>query len=284
MVFNRKWTNAELSALKQTNDIDELVNLIPGRTKSAIQKKIKELANYNPDPWTDVELSVFPSNKLVNKKILLEITEKLPNRHRDQVWKKLKSMGYVWDKEYTEEQSDDNPYPDHGKPWRKEEMAHFPENKFVTKEILAQVQAALPRRKPSSIWPKMSKEGYIWQAEVAEAQETPQLPEISREENFVLDIAYELGFKSPQIGSRQPTLSPAIKRDPNKEAIADHFDLTDDYTSGDVYYALQKRVTPFPWEMSHSEEIAEAYKKRDSASIKEAAKVLHARLESYLNG
>jgi hypothetical protein len=234
---------------------------------------------------------VFPKERLVNTTILYKIAEALPNRTRDQIWKKMKSMGYVWDKDFREEVSENNPYPDHGKKWTEEEIGLFPENKTVNKEILEEVIAKLPRRKPSSIWPKMKKEGYIWEAEeekpsLAMTKEGEVILAHTPEEKFAISLVYELGFRQPSRLSKQPTLQPYItpSSDHNSYAIAECFNLTPDFTAGELYYAIGTRITPFPWEMEPIEEVAAAYRNRDQASIKAAAQALHAKLERYLNG
>lgn len=165
----KKWTKAEEDILKQEYTIDELVELLPGRTKGAIIKRLEMVTTWDRSPWTEEEIALFPREQLVNTDILNKLSDKLPSRHKDQIWKKLKSRGYIWDKEYKPEASEDNPYPDHGKKWTLEETSLFPKEKEVTADILAEVQAKLPRRKPSTIWPKMKKEGYIWVKEEEEA-------------------------------------------------------------------------------------------------------------------
>lgn len=281
-VFGKRWSNAELALLETTDDISKLAALLPGRTPGAIKKKRLEVI---AEPWSDEEIAQFPADRNVNSTTLAQLAKKL-NRNRDQLWKKLKASGYVWNKDHIEEVSEEQPYPDHGKKWTAEELALFPGDKTVNEEILAKVQAALPRRKPSSIWPKMKKEGYVW-----EASETPEhtsegeiVPTRSPEENFVLSLAYELGFRKPTRGSTY-SLEPYLEATENNRAdIAKRFNLPEDFTSGELHYSITNRITPFPWEMDSIPEVAKAYRDRDSASILEAAKALHAKLEAYING
>ena len=284
--FGKRWSKAELALLETTDNLDELSALLPDRTRGAIKKKRIEATTFSPEPWTDEELAKFPTERLVNKAILVELANTI-GRSRDQLWKKMKSQGYVWDKDFKEEVSEDNPYPDHGRIWTEEELALFPKNKLVNAEILEQVQALLPRRKPTSIWPKMKKEGYVWDGdESAKPQIATNHAILERtpEENFVLSLAYELGFRAPSRGSAY-ALEPYLKPTTNeREAIASKFDLSEDFTSGELYYALGTRITPFPWEMEPIQEVALAYRNRDSKSIMEAAKALHSRLEEFING
>lgn len=167
----KKWTKAEEDILKGEYSIDELMTLLPGRTKGAIIKRLEMVTTWDRSVWSEEELLLFPREQVVNSQILAELSDKLPTRHKDQIWRKLKSQGYIWDKGFVAEQTEDNPYPDQGKKWTAEELKAFPEAKEVNAEILAQVQAKLPRRKPSAIWPKMKKEGYIW---VKEEESAPK--------------------------------------------------------------------------------------------------------------
>lgn len=286
--FGKKWSNAELALLETTDDISELAILLPGRTLGAIRKKKLDMRSFSKEPWTEEEVLQFPAERVVNKLILSELANKLAPKSKDQIWKKMKSLGYIWDKDFQEEATDDNPYPDHGKKWTPEELALFPEGKLVNAEILEKVQALFPRRKPTSIWPKMKKEGYFWDKE-----EKPQLAmtndgEIilahTPQENFVLSLAYELGFRTPTRGSAyalEPYLNPTSN---DRDAIASKFGLPEDFTSGELYYALGTRITPFPWEMEPIDEVATAYRNRDQKSIMEAAKALHSKLEKFING
>jgi hypothetical protein len=287
-VFGKRWTNAELDLLKTTDELEELTILLPSRTKGAIKKKLLEVRSGSSDIWTEEELLQFPTERVVNKLILAAVAEKL-SRSRDQVWRKMKSRGYVWDKDFKEEATEDNPYPDHGKKWTPEELALFPEDKLVNAEILEKVQALFPRRKPTSIWPKMKKEGYVWDKV---EEEKPQLDTAEEEaslthtpqENFVLSLAYELGFRAPTRGSAY-ALEPYLNPTSNERAsIANKFDLPEDFTSGELYYAIGTRITPFPWEMEPIEEVATAYRNRDQASVKAAAQALYDKLGKYLNG
>jgi hypothetical protein len=280
--FGKRWSIAELAILESTNDLNELEALLPDRTPGAIKKKkLDGVTSSAPKKWTEEEILQFPTDKVVNKVILAAVSTQL-SRNRDQVWKKMKSLGYTWDKDFVVEITEDNPYPDHGKLWTTEELALFPKDKVVNEEILNQVRALFPRRKPTSIWPKMKKEGYIW-----DVQELPTTNEVisarTPEEEYVLSLAHEMGFSVPQRG--QPSLSPTLKNiTSHREKIAQDFQLSDDFTSGELYYALGTRITPFPWEMEPIKEVATAYRNRDQASIYAAAKALHNKLEEFLNG
>ena len=283
-VFGKRWTKEELNTLTTTDDINQLAALLPGRTLGAIRKKKMEIITFSPDPWTEDELLKFPTDRLVNTRILYELAEKLPNRSRDQIWRKMKSHGYIWDKDFVQEATEDNPYPDHGKKWTVEELALFPLDKNVDEKILKEVQALFPRRKPSSIWPKMKKEGYIWvKTEDEEATEQKESVLLSNEDKFAISLAYEIGFRFPErnVISMEPYLS---KPENRRDEIASKFNLDENFTQGELYYAIGTRITPFPWEMEPIPEIATAYKTRNPKEILAAAKALHAKLEEYLNG
>jgi hypothetical protein len=157
--FAKRWTPQELDILLSTQDLDELEELLPNRSRGAIKSRLEIVTS---SPWTEDELKLFPENKVVNSLVMKELTDKIPGKTRNVIWQKLKESGYIWDKSFSAESSDDNPYPDHGKKWTQEEIARFPQNKEVTAEILAEVQALIPRRKPTSIWPKMKSKGYVW--------------------------------------------------------------------------------------------------------------------------
>lgn len=280
-MYGRKWTSLELSILATTDDIAILQAKLPNRTLSAIKKKKKDLALPDSEPWTQEELSLLPSNKIFGKSTLLDLTSKLPTRTRDEIYRKLKASGYTWDSTTPEETTEDNPYPDHGKKWTKEEISKFPENKEVTPEILAEVQALLPRRKPTSIWPKMKSEGYIWVA--PEEDKVQEATSLNKEEAYVLSLAYELGFRTSNERG-QPTLSPALpKQEDLRPQIAKNLNLPEDFNSGELLYAIVERVSPFPWD-SGRKEIAQAYKTRDKDDIRAAAEKLHTALGYYLNG
>lgn len=279
-MYGRKWTNLELSILATTDDIAVLQAKLPNRTLSAIKKKKKDLAIPESAPWTREELALFPEETIFNKAILLELTNKLPTRTRDEVYRKLKSSGYTWDPATPEEATEENPYPDHGKRWTKEEISRFPKEKEVTPEILEEVQKLFPRRKPTSIWPKMKSEGYIWVAPEESKEETYTL---SKEESYVLSFAYELGFRS-STERGQPTLSPALpKPEDLRPQIAKNFELPEDFNSGELLYAIIERLSPFPWD-SGRKELAQAYKTRAPEDIRAAAEKLHTALGYYLNG
>ena len=289
-VFGKRWSNAELAVLNTTDDIEELKSKLPDRTAGAIRAKIAQL-NKEPtekkisEPWTRVEIDQFPTNKKVDKDILSEVAEKL-HRDKNTVWKKMKSLGYEWVK--TEAvPTEDNPYPMHGLKWTEEELTHFPEAKEVTKEILDEVIAKIPLRKPSSMWPKMKKEGYIWVApeEPAKPIEEQKVEEtLTEDEKYVLSLAHELGFRVKN-DQKSPAIEPGLEdKYGYKNRIATDFELSQDFTSGELYYAIGQRISPFPWEMNHCDEVAQAYAKRDKESIMKAAKALHQILEEFING
>lgn len=279
-MYGRKWTKLELATLTATDDIAVLQAKLPNRTLSAIKKKKKDLALPESAPWTKEELALFPEETVFNKAILLDLTNKLPTRTRDEVYRKLKSSGYTWDSESPEEPTEENLYPDHGKRWTKEEINRFPRDKEVTPEILEEVQKLFPRRKPTSIWPKMKSEGYIWVTPEEDKKE--EAHSISEEESYVLSFAYELGFRaSTERG--QPTLSPALpKPEDLRPQIAKNFNLPEDFNSGELLYAIIERLSPFPWDSSRKE-LAQAYKTRAPEDIRAAAEKLHAALGYYLN-
>ena len=285
-VFGKRWSNAELSILNSYEDIKELAILLPTRTEGAIRSKIAQLKKdpvfKEPNtPWDQEELDQFPTEKEVNKPILYALADKL-GRDKNHLWKKMKSMGYIWVKSVPEV-TKDNPYPMHGLKWTDEELALFPAEKEVTTEILNEIIAKIPMRKPSSIWPKMKKEGYIWVSDEPEVTEQQVVKGLSKDELYVLSLAYELGFRKPESGSI--SLEPQLTNvEDHRAKIAKKFYLPDDFTSTDLFLALNARITPFPWEMEPLEEVQAAYRNRDQASILEAAKVLHSRLERFING
>lgn len=280
--FGKRWTKQELDILSSTDDFEELAILLPNRTLGAIKSKRKELTTFSSEAWTEDEILKFPSERVVNTLILQEVAEKLPNRSKDQIWKKMKSRGYIWDKDFKAEATEENPYPDHGKKWTAEELSRFPADKNVDAEILKEVQALFPRRKPSSIWPKMKKEGYIW-IPSEEIKEEEVISSLSSEEELIFSIAYELGFRKPEKGitGLQPYLQKPADR---RSDIANKFDLPEDFTQGELHYAIGTRITPFPWEMEPIPEVVTAHHYRDHNSILEAAKALHSRLEAFING
>jgi len=293
-VFGKRWSKAELDALKVTNDIDELRRLLPDRTEGAIKAKILQLSRdpepkEAPAPWTRVELDQFPTEMKVDKLILHSLADKL-GRDKNTLWRKMKSLGYVWVKS-TEplEATEDNPYPMHGQKWTDEELALFPQEKEVTKEILDEVITKIPFRKPSSIWPKMKKEGYIWVA--PEEPQQPTLPPVinaieilTEDEKYVLSLSHELGFRKRN-NQKSPAIEPGLEdKYGYKDRIATDFGLSEAFTGGELYYAIGQRISPFPWDMNYCEEIAIAYRKRDKQSIMAAAEALHARLEEFING
>lgn len=276
-VFGKKWTKAELDLLNTSNDIEELALLLPERKPSAIKKKLVEQRTWSKAPWTEDEIIQFPREKVVNKVMLYSLEDKLAPRTRDEIWHKMLKMGYTWDKSFKEEVTEDNPYPDHGKKWTKEEMAVFPEDKLVTAEILDEVIAKIPRRKPTSIWPKMKKEGYIWQAAEKEEEAVIEAqPVMSEDEAYVLGIASELGFNK--------MLAPNISVSSDRTQIADQFDLEDEFTSGELLYAITNRISPFPWDMTPLPEVAKAYRTNKQADKMEAAKALYAKIGKFING
>lgn len=275
-VFGKKWTKAELDILNTSSDIEELATLLPGRTQVAIKKKLIEQRTWSKAPWSQEELIQFPAEKVVNKVILHSLEDKLSPRTRDEIWVKMKAMGYIWDSGFKEEVSDENPYPDHGKKWAKEELALFPVDRLVTAEILDDIIAKIPRRKPTSIWPKMKKEGYIWQAAEKEEVVTQAQPTLSENEAYVLGIASELGFNK--------LLAPNINVSSDRTQIADQFDLEDEFTSGELLYAITNRISPFPWDMTPLPEVAKAYRTNKQADRMEAAKALYAKIGKFING
>lgn len=283
--FGKRWTKEELNKLSITDDIAELTLLLPDRTLGAIKKKKLELLYSYSNEWKDEELLEFPlEDKVVNKLILSNIAARIPNKSRDQIWRKMKSIGYVWDKDFQAEITEDNPYPDHGKKWTAEEIALFPVDRNVTAEILEGIQALFPRRKPSSIWPKMKKEGYVWVSEEKEEAAAPEQQSLSKEESYVLSLAHELGF-SATTKRGEPSLAPGLKNvQDHREEIAANFNLSKDFNSGELLYALIARISPFPWDSAEYPEVTKAYKDRSRESTLEAAKVLHKALESYING
>lgn len=293
-IFGKRWSKLELDALKLSNDIDELRRLLPERTEGAIKSKILQLSKdpepkESPAPWTRAELDQFPTEMKVDKLILHSLAEKL-GRDKNNLWKKMKSLGYVWVKS-TEplKATEDNPYPMHGQKWTDEELALFPQEKEVTKEILDEVIAKIPFRKPSSIWPKMKKEGYIWVAPEEPVTATlkqvfEDAPTLTEDEKYVLSLAHELGFRKRN-NQKSPAIEPGLEDKYScRDRIVTDFGLKEGFTSGELYYAIGHRITPFPWEMERIPEVAEAYAKRDSKSVLEAAKALHARLEEFING
>ena len=286
-VFGKRWSNAELSMLKTSEDIKELARMLPDRTEGAIRSKIAQLKKdpvfKEPNtPWDQEELDQFPTEKEVNKSILYALADQL-GRDRNYLWKKMKSLGYVWVKSETLKPTEDNPYPMHGLKWTAEELALFPKEKEVNKDILEKVQALIPLRKPSSIWPKMSKEGYVWVNDEPEVTEQQVVKGLSKDELYILSLAYELGFRKPESGSI--SLEPQLTNvEDHRGEIAKKFYLPNDFTSTDLFLALNARITPFPWEMEPLEEVQTAYRNRDQASILEAAKALHSKLERFING
>lgn len=282
-VFGKRWSKEEIAILSKTDDLEELQILLPNRTLGAIKKKRLEQLNFTASAWTEEELLKFPTERVVNKAVLADLASKLPDRDKSQIWKKLKAKGYLWDKDFVEEVSEANPYPDHGKKWTDAELAHFPKEKEVTKEILEEVQALLPRRKPSSIWPKMKNEGYTWVAEEKETSTEVVAQELSKEEKYILSLAYELGFRKAGIG--HTSLEPQLTNvEDHRAEIAKKFYLPEDFTSTQLSYAITTRMSPLPWEMEMIPELLTAYASKDRDSILAAAKVLHAKLGRFING
>lgn len=286
-VFGKRWSNAELNILNTSEDIKELAKMLPDRTEGAIRSKLAQLKR-DPEykepntPWSQEELNQFPVEKEVNKPILHALAHQL-GRDKNYLWKKMKSLGYVWVKSETLEPTVDNPYPMHGLKWTAEELALFPKEKEVDKDILEKVQALIPLRKPSSIWPKMSKEGYIWVNKEPEVTEQQVVKGLSKDELYVLSLAYELGFRKSESGSI--SLEPQLTNvEDHRKEIAKKFYLPDDFTGTDLFLAINARITPFPWEMEPLVEVQAAYRNRDSTSILEAAKALHSKLERFING
>lgn len=289
--FGKKWSKVEIAVLATSEDIEELKKKLPDRTNGAIKSKIAQLKK-DPEPkttiftpWTEEEIALFPREEKVNKAILEDLARKLKPRDKNSIWKKMKSMEYVWESTISEP-TEDNPYPNHGKLWTAEELAQFPTEKLVNKEILDEVTTKIPLRKPTSIWPRMKKDGYIWDAPEEEetAKEIVETIQLSEDEKYVLSFAHELGFRSKaQRGS--PALNPGLKEvEDYREKISVDFELPLDFTSGELYYAVGNRISPFPWDSFNHPEIVKAYRDRDRKSILEAAKVLHQALEDYING
>lgn len=253
----------------------------------AIKAKIAQLQT-NPEPgavsvpWTAEEIALFPKAQKVDKAMLLELTEKLEFRDKNAVWRKLKSMGHIWVKTEIEEPTDDNPYPMHGKLWTEEELALFPTDRIVTKEIIDEIAAKIPLRKPSSIWPKMKKEGYVWEQQEEVVAKAPVVNTLTSNEKYILSLAHELGFRAQR---GVPSLDPQLNGvEDCREQIASKFNLPEDFTGGELYCAIGSRISPLPWEMANFPEVAQAHRKRDPESILAAAKVLHKALEAYING
>lgn len=288
-VFGKRWSKAELTILDTSNDINELKKRLPDRTLGAIKTKKAQL-QYNQEPtvsvpWSAEEIALFPKTQKVDKAMLAELAEKLEFRDKNAIWKKLKSMGHVWIKTEIEEPTEDNPYPMHGKLWTEEELALFPTDKIVTKEIIDELAAKLPLRKPSSIWPKMKKEGYVWeQQEEKVVAKSIEVNPLSNNEKYVLSIAHELGFRA-QTQRGVPSLEPQLTGvEDCREQIASKFNLPEDFTGGELYCAIGGRISPLPWDIASFPEVATAHRKRDPESILAAAKVLHKALEAYING
>jgi hypothetical protein len=280
-MYGRKWTNLELSILASTDDIAVLQAKLPNRSLKAIKSKKKEISLPGSLPWTQEEIALLPKEVVFNKATLLDLMSKLPTRTREEIYKKLQASGYKWESTAPEEATEDNPYPDSGKKWTKEEISLFPENKEVTSEVLAEVQALLPRRKPTAIWPKMKSEGYIWVSTVED--KIQEVTPLNKDEAYVLSLAYELGFRASNERG-QPTLSPALpKQEDLRPQIAKNLNLPEDFNSGELLYAIIERVSPFPWD-SGRKEIAQAYKTRSKEDIRAAAEKLHTALGYYLNG
>lgn len=291
VAFGKKWSKVEIAVLDMWDDIEELKKKLPDRTVGAIKSKIAQL-NKDPEPkkassmpWTEEEIALFPREEKINKAILESLAQKLKPRDKSSIWRKLKSMEYVWEATAAEP-TEDNPHPNHGKLWTAEELAQFPAEKLVNKEILYEVIAKIPLRKPTSIWPRMKKDGYIWDTPEEEetVKETVEIVQLSDDEKYVLSFAHELGFRS-KAQRNSPSLNPGLKDVADyREKISVDFELPLDFTSGELYYAVGNRISPFPWDSFSHPEIAKAYRDRDRKSILEAAKVLHQALEDYING
>lgn len=266
-MFAKKWTPKE-EALLAKHTLDELEVLLPGRTRSAIKSRMERLNTWGPKEWERYELEVLPSNSQIDAELLSEISERLPQRHRDEVWLKLKSRGCVWTK------NSEDLYPDHGKKWTKEETDLFPTDLNVTKEILAEVTAKLPRRKPDNIWPKMKKMGYIWVPE-----EKPSEVKPAEETELATCIAAEIGFSR----RAKTRLEPAFDAPDRRDEIAKLLELPQDFTQLELIKALQARVTVFPWEMQVTEAQVVAIREPTYDNKVVAARELIRKLEEFLS-
>ena len=269
MAFHPKWSTEEINILKTYNDIDTLVKLLPRRTKSAIEAKRVAVRE-----WTEEEIALFPKTTEVTAEILKPLAAKLSVDSRA-LWNVLKARGHVWSTDSSEGGSQlSQEYPMHGKPWTNAELALFPADKTVpvTKEVLNEIIAKIPTRKPTSIWPRMKKEGYIWDTESEEATTETK---IGDDEALVLSIAYELGFKSTRKPG-QRTLTPELKNvEDRREQIAKKFELSKDFTSAELLYKIMMTLSPLPWDQQGYPEVLEAYRNPTHENKKKAAKVLY---------
>lgn len=294
------WSQQETQILKNNigKDLDDLEKLLPARSRGSISSKIRKLSGQNTSTpssgtkWTEAEIAHFPQDKNVDSKVLSEVAQKLPLRNKTSIWKKLKSLGYIWVKtELDLTPTEDNPYPMHGKPWTQEEIDQFPAAKIVNEEILGQTKARIPLRKPTSIWPKMKTLGYIWEEkEQVEAAPVEVVKELTPDAQYLVSLLHELGFRNPSFQKRGVTTLDmdafkAFDIETNRrEEIAKKYDLPEDFNSRQLHYAIGSISTVFPWEMSPLPEMLAAQKDPTILNIKAAAQALKARLEDYLNG
>ena len=293
-----KWSKEETFIL-ETNmekDLDELEKLLPARSRGSISSKIRKLdgciAPSSGNKWTEEEIEEFPEDKNVDSKILSEIAQRLPLRNKNSIWKKLKSLGYIWIKSDADlTPTEDNPYPMHGKPWTQEEIDQFPVTKIVNVDILKETQDKIPLRKPTAIWPKMRTLGYIWEEkESVEAAPVDVVKELSPDAQYLVSFLHELGFRNPSFQKRGVTTlgMDAFKafdiETNHHDEIAEKYDLPKDFNSRQLHYALGSVSTAFPWEMSLLPEMLAAQKDPTILNVKAAAQALKARLEDYLNG
>jgi hypothetical protein len=300
-MFHPKWTTIETQTLENNMEksIETLEKLLPGRSRGSIlskMKKLKDLDKYVTIPssgraWTEEEISVFPEDKNVDSKVLTQVAQSLPLRNKNSIWKKMKSLGYVWIKsELDLTPTEENPYPMHGKPWTQEEINLFPENKTVNEEILRETQAKLPLRKPSSIWPKLKTLGYVWEASERPVEVVTQSPELNKDAEYLVSFLNELGFRKANFENRGTTVLGISAFDtfdtkPNcREEISTKYSLPEDFNSRQLIYAVNSIGTVFPWEMNLIPEILEAQKNPTTQNIKAAALALNNKLEKYLNG
>jgi hypothetical protein len=236
--------------------------------------------------WTKEEIALLPKDKNVTSDVLKHLCSILPHLTRDQIWGKLNREGYKWVKQesnYNQTPTEDNPYPNHGKPWTKEEIDHFPQDKVVTQEILDSVCNKI-YRKPGAIWKKMTEQGYSWHKVQEETQE------LSNSAQRLISFLHELGFRAASAKYRGlPNLNVDtseafnIEIPDHRQSFAKNFHLPEDFNNRQLYYALGSRLSALPWDATTIPEVLEAQGNNSEENVRAAAIALKKRLEDFLN-
>jgi hypothetical protein len=107
------WTNEEQSIIESGKSFEDLKRLLPNRSEGAIKSRLRKLEQPTTQKektdrhtWTNEELAILGSlqSKEVDKETLDSVIKRLPHiTDSGKIWRKMKSLGFVWVKEEVEQ-------------------------------------------------------------------------------------------------------------------------------------------------------------------------------------